>query len=242
MFASNNLQILIEELKKADNDIKFGYVVKNIQNYLESIGISPECILELHKQSFYLKNDYSDSDNLCRLEEAKSRVLSYIESIMGNRQNDNMLYKILDNFYFFLEALLEGVPDKRGSIKKEQLETIKIKNEYDVQFLLYAYLKPIYPLVRKEVNNDTGYGTVRVDLEVDSDTVVEVKCTRNNMPPKKLIEEVEADMVHYRYKDIFFFIYDKSKIISNPLNFKNTYETKTDNKNIYIIIHQPKIL
>ena len=59
---------------------------------------------------------------------------------------------------------------------------------------------------------------------------------------KKLIEEIEADMVHYSAECIYFFIYDKEKIIENSLNFKNTYEKKIANKRIHIIIHQPKIL
>lgn len=61
------------------------------------------------------------------------------------------------------------------------------------------------------------------------------------MALKKLIEEIEADMVHYSAKEIFFFIYDKEKIIENPSVFKNVYEEKMKDKQIHIIIHQPKI-
>ena len=43
---------------------------------------------------------------------------------------------------------------------------------------------------------------------------------------KKLREEIEADMVHYSAKHIYFFIYDKEKIIENPQLFQNTYENK----------------
>ncbi len=92
------------------------------------------------------------------------------------------------------------------------------------------------------MSEDTGYNTVRVDIVLDIKNVIEVKCTRKGMAQKKLIEEIEADMVHYSAKNIYFFIYDKEKIIENPLGFKNIYEKKVANKKIHIIIHQLKIL
>lgn len=92
------------------------------------------------------------------------------------------------------------------------------------------------------MSEDTGYNTVRVDIALDAKNVIEVKCTRKGMSQKKLVEEIGADMVHYSAECIYFFIYDKEKIIENPLNFKSIYEKKVTEKHIYIIIHQPKIL
>ena len=82
-----------------------------------------------------------------------------------------------------------------------------IQNEYDLQHLLYAALKPLYPGIRKEVSKDSGIGTVREDIFIpDLDVVLEAKCTRDSMTLKKLIEEIEADIVHYQEK-IFSFMY-----------------------------------
>ena len=49
-------------------------------------------------------------------------------------------------------------------------------------------------------------------------------------------------MIHYSEKNIYFFIYDKEKIIKEPQIFKKTYEKMVKEKNIHITIHQPKIL
>ncbi len=49
-------------------------------------------------------------------------------------------------------------------------------------------------------------------------------------------------MVHYSAEHIYFFIYDKEKIIENPQLFRNIYENKVKGKQIHIVIHQPKIL
>ena len=62
------------------------------------------------------------------------------------------------------------------------------------------------------------------------------------MTQKILSEEIEADMVHYNQREIYFFIYDKNKIIKNIESFKNTYESMLNEKKIHIIIHQPKYL
>ncbi len=209
---------------------------------MREIGAGAECLQEVERRAYYLSNDFSQKDTKDRIEQAKKRIREYIDEWMNASMEDRRIADILDNFYLFLEGLIEREPHKKGSIQKEQLELLKIKNEYDVQHLLFAYLRPLYPLVRAEVSEDTGYNTVRVDIVLDVKNVIEVKCTRKRMAQKKLVEEIEADMVHYSAENIYFFIYDKEKIIDNPLGFKNTYEKKITNKQIHIIIHQPKIL
>ena len=62
------------------------------------------------------------------------------------------------------------------------------------------------------------------------------------MGEKKLMEEIEADITHYSAENIYFFIYDKAKIIQNIRVFKETYENITQEKNVHVIIHQPKNL
>lgn len=242
MFDGDNLQNIMKYINEVQSDSEFGGAINRLKRYLKDTEMDSKYIFELEQQAFYMKNDYSDKDNADKRNEAKKKVINYIEKIMSNGANYDNLADILDNFYFFIESFLERAPDKRGGIKKEQLNGIKIENEYDVQFLLYAYLKPIYPIARTEVSDDTGYNTVRVDIELDPNNVIEVKCTRDTMQRKKLVEEIEADMIHYNYENIYFFIYDKSKIIDNPSKFKSTYERKVNDKTIHIIIHQPKIL
>lgn len=171
-------------------------------------------MIELERRAFYLPNAYSEKDTKEKIEDAKKRVAEYLSGITDQRSDQKLLIQVLDNFYLFLENLLEREPHKKGGIQKSQLEGLKIKNEYDVQHLLYAYLKPLYPMARLEVNEDTGYGTVRSDILLDTEHMIEVKCTRKGM----------------------------EKVIENPMNFKSTYEGRVRDKQINIIIHQPKIL
>ncbi|WP_175559926.1 hypothetical protein [Clostridium uliginosum] len=49
----------------------------------------------------------------------------------------------------------------------------------------------------------------------------------------------QGDIFHYKYTNIFFFVYDKENIIRNSTAFKNRYNTSFDKKNIETIIIQP---
>lgn len=237
-----SIQTVMEQLRNAQDSQAFQVAVCELRLYMKDVQMDSSYLMELEKRAYYLPNDYSVQDTKKKMEEAKERVIRYINTIMKNDVENGQLLSILENYYLFLESLLERVPHKKGGIQKEQLECLKIKNEYDIQYLLYAYLKPLYPMARTEVNEDTGYHTVRTDIYLDSKNTIEIKCTRNGMSLKKLVEEIEADMVHYKAQNIYFFLYDKEKIIENPINFKKTYEEKVKDKKIHIIIHQPKRL
>ena len=244
MFTNGDLTIqdVAEQLQKSEDEPSFKTAIYNLKKCLKQLGVSSEYLIEVERRAYYLPNHYSEKDTKENIEQAKKRIAEYINEMMDISPEDKRLRSILENFYLFLEGLIEREPHKRAGIRKEQLETLKIKNEYDVQHLLFAYIRPLYPMARAEVSEDTGYNTVRVDIALDAKNVIEVKCTRKGMVQKKLVEEIEADMVHYSAECIYFFIYDKEKIIENSLNFKNTYEKKIANKRIHIIIHQPKIL
>lgn len=232
----------MERLMSAQDSQSFQFAISALRDQMKRIGMDSQYLIGLERRAYYLPNEYSDRDTKAKMFEAKNRVIEYVNEIMDVNENNRLILDVLENFYLFLENLLERRPHKKGGIQKEQLEGLKIKNEYDVQHLLYAYLKPLYPMARAEVNEDTGYSTVRTDILIGSENTIEVKCTRKGMVLKKLVEEIEADMVHYSAKSIYFFIYDKEKLIENPYNFKKTYEEKMEVKQIYIIIHQPKIL
>ena len=120
------------------------------------------------------------------------------------------------------------------------MQKIQIENEYDLQHLLYAVIKPLCPDARREVNDDSGVGTVRSDIKILSlNTIIEAKYTRTSTNLKKLTEEIEADIVHYKADYIFFYIYDKEKIIKDRHVFETNFNRSFDGKEVRIIILQP---
>lgn len=153
-----------------------------------------------------------------------------------------IIRRILDNFYKHIEEMYEAKVHGRGAIKKEDLEKIKIGNEYDVQRILYALIKPIFPEARTEPVEDTGHRSVRYDIFLDEyDIVIEVKCTRPSLSERNLTEELASDAFHYKSKHLFFFIYDKEKIIQNVDSFTKTYkrDQKSFDKDIETKVIQP---
>ena len=173
------MQDAITRLKNVKDGQEFSLLLPSLRTFLKTLDTTPQCLMELEQRAYYPVNEYSDKETINNLDAAKKRVIQYLEEIMiGSPADDQLL--ILENYYLFLEALLERPPHKRGGIQREQLSGLKIQNEYDVQHLLYAYLKPLYPLARAEVSEDTGYGTVRTDIFVYSEHVIEVNCSRNS--------------------------------------------------------------
>ncbi|MEQ2040470.1 MAG: hypothetical protein ACLUCZ_17185 [Thomasclavelia ramosa] len=91
---------------------------------------------------------------------AKENLLIYLDSILCEEYEESSqfiqreLERFLRNFYFFLEAFREAKPDKRASLITENLQKIQIENEYDLQHLLYAVIKPLCPDARREVKKD----------------------------------------------------------------------------------------
>lgn len=225
-----NLHLLQKEYEQWINDLKQNKDFRKIMerdNILLHISSNPYDVPEVELQK------YKD-----KVEEYITLLQSYNEE----KENDELLIQILKHFDLFLYGFFRGKPHRKSSIEMDNLKHFQINNEYDLQYVLYSYLKPIYPLCRMEVPEDTGYETVRTDIYINEETVIETKCSRSSMSKKRLIEEIEADITHYGASKIFFYIYDKEGIIDNPELFKNTYENKIHEKKIYIEILQPKQL
>lgn len=231
----------IQYVKNSESDKDFFRSISSLAEYMKKQQMLSTSWQRLDKLSFYELCE-SEDENLKNRELAKGRVIDYIKGLMQDNNELSIIEKVLNNFYMFLEALLERNPHKKAGLSKDILEKINVKNEYDVQFLLYAYLKPLFPEIRTEVCQNTGNETVRADILITDGVCVEAKCSNNNMSEKILGEQIKADIVHYRQKEIYFFIYDKCKIIKNVVSFKKAYESMTTEKEVHIIIHQPKYL
>ncbi len=181
----SGIQEAIERIQECSSPEAFDDTKRQLEEYMKRTGMGAECISELEKRAFYYVNEYSEKDTSRSIKAAKERVIQYVYEKMTEKPGENNLLSVLENYYYFLESLLEREPDKRGGIQKNHLDAIRIKNEYDVQFLLYAYLKPLYPEARLEVSEDTGYSTVRTDIYIEPDKAIEIKCSRGNMKVKK---------------------------------------------------------
>lgn len=240
---SKVVEEFVRRIKCIDNIREFDKILVELNQRLAEGEYPEEFCQEIRQKQKYMKNRFSDEANKEKMLAAKENILESLCDFLNreNKSSDNKyLMRYLHDFYMFMEALHERELDRRATMIKDNLQQIKIENEYDLQHLLYAVLKPLYPDIRKEIAEDSGVGMIRSDLKIPClNSVVEAKCTREKMSLKKLTEEIEADMVHYSEEHIVFFVYDKAKIIKDKQSYENYFNRIFDGKDIKIVIQQP---
>ncbi|TKH45853.1 hypothetical protein C1I60_05240 [Paenibacillus terrae] len=156
-----------------------------------------------------------------------------------------IIRRIMRNFYKHIEEMYHKPVHGSGTIRQENLTRISLGNEYDVQRMLFSLIRPIFPEARVEISDDGGYKSVRYDIYLrEYETVIEVKCSRPKMSERELTEQLGSDAFHYREKYVYFFIYDKDKIVDNVDAFCKTYHKslEIDGKQIETIIMQPVVM
>lgn len=240
------LEDYIKELEEIVSIEEYEAFTHKLIQMLRTEKYDNEIIQRVRNIGKFVKNDFSDKAAMESMQKSKNNLIFYLENLLFEKQGNSLRTKCkyletyLNNFYLFLEAFKEIVPDKRASLTVENLKKITIENEYDLQHLLYAVLRPFYADIRKEVTEDSGVGAVRSDIKIPSlNAVIEAKCTRKSMKLKKLTEEIEADIVHYNADFIYFYIYDKEKLIKDRAAFGLHFNGVFDGKEVSVAVLQP---
>lgn len=105
-------------------------------------------------------------------------------------------------------------------------ETLKIKDEYDVQNLLHSLLLLNFDDIRVEEWTPSFAGTsARQDFLLKNEkTVIEVKMTRKGLGNKEATEQLIIDIAKYKThpdcKSLICFVYDPNGSIKNPRGFE----------------------
>ena len=220
-----------------------------MKGFLNQNGFPKGKLNEIQIKMWYTENEFSKDDTRNSIIKAIKDTVVYLDEI--NTISEAVIYEavgirlieqILNNFYLYYRSMFQNPLHKKATMSMDELKKIQIGNEYDLQRMLYALLVPIFPLIRQEAESDNGYGGMRADLYLEEyDLIIETKCTRASMTEKKLLEELGAEVFHYKAKTVFFFVYDKKSIIKNPDVFKAAFvrEQEKNGKNIKVIVLQP---
>lgn len=169
------------------------------------------------------------------------KVFAILEKQEEKSEEKKTLEKLVGNFGLYLQTMFKIIPEKKSTLQKSDLEKIVINNEYDVQHIMYAVIKALYPSARREVNQDIGYATARYDIVIEEiDTVVEIKCTRTDHSEKKLFRELGEDAFFYKCSKLLMYVYDKENVISDVDNFVKALERdkETAGKEIKVYVEQ----
>lgn len=155
---------------KADIQSAYHAWCRNIRSFLKENSINEQLQNEAAVKMHYTDNEYSESDTLHSLKRALTDTLDfleenvgYLDSVRNNSTELELITKILNNFYLYYQTMYKSPVHKKCSLTQEKLDSIQIGNEYDLQRMLYAILRPLFPSIRQEVNSDNGYGGMRAD-------------------------------------------------------------------------------
>lgn len=128
---NNRLEQQIERIKRADTLEQYDTQVQKLNLLLKESDYPLEVCQEIQRKQKYVKNIFSDEANREKMLEAKEKLLQYLEKLQQSESGKEDVEKIvlyLKNFYLFLEALTESIPDRRSKLQRLKLQEIKIQN------------------------------------------------------------------------------------------------------------------
>ncbi|MTT31570.1 hypothetical protein GMB86_06020 [Terrilactibacillus sp. BCM23-1] len=216
----------------------------DVRNTLDQMFSEKSIGKDFLRETNVFVNKFSETDTSNKVNNAFKKAMVFLENLKSNIESGIYLSeingdsidrtlaiiiirRILLNFYVHIKAMYQNDVHGNGKIKKDDLDKIRIGNEYDVQRILYSLIKPIFPYTRLEVFDDVGYNSVRYDIILEEyGIVIEVKCTRPSMTERKITEELGADSFHYKADHLFLFVFDKEKIIKDPKVFERAFNRK----------------
>ena len=220
-----------------------------IQIYLMKNRFPKEIQDELKVKGHFTVNEFSETESIKSIKTATKDILRILENldieISDNLSEETaklIIERILSHMDVYLKSMYHDKPHKKSTFSEEILHQVTIKNEYDVQHILYSLLRAVFPEIRREVNGDNGYSGTRADLYLEQHNItIEIKCTRKSMSEKQLTEELGADAFHYKTKNLYLFIYDREDIIKNPEAYQTAFDRSYDKfgKNVKGFIIKP---
>lgn len=198
---------------------------------------------EYKKALFVVDTPYGKEENIKQYKDSIRETLNLMNRDIVPVIHNDYLENFFDNFGSFLINMFSGELHKKATLNKDILSKITVENEYDLQHIMLASIKLLYPQAREEVCDDIGYGGVRYDIVIDEiDTVIELKCTRDSQTERDLLGELGEDAYFYNHSNIIMYIYDKRCLIKNIDVFKNALEKKSHNAKLKVFVEQTKKL
>ncbi len=244
MNKDNLVTIGLEILEKADvKEIKALYDKwkTDVLVYAKGHG------LDIGKYKLYLHMTLTPYESAeIEIDKMKTCINDTILCLQGEEDDrilPDTLERVIDNFGLYLYNMFSVVPDKKASLTENVLRQITIQNEYDVQHMMYAVIKALYPSARREVYDDIGYVSDRYDIFIEElDAIVEIKCTRKDHSENKLFRELGEDAFFYKCSKLIIYVYDKNSVITDVENFVKSLERKDTGKEIKVFVEQTKEL
>jgi len=143
-----------------------------------------------------------------------------IKTKYNNQTAEELVRSILYNFGNSVNKIIKG--------RRQGHPDFEIKDEYDVQDVLYVILKSVFPNLRDEdAIAKVGAKSTKIDLIIrEEGLLIEAKMMKqNDSNETKFIEELKIDFESYHeckwLKKLFCFVYDPLKKTRDISNFND---------------------
>lgn len=199
-------------------------LLSELTNAIDSTSILLKAILESDTSNPNLDSaivDFCKADlgveDLLILEGLEKAL---IKTKYNNQTAEELIRGILNNFGNSVNKIIKG--------RRQGHPDFEIKDEYDVQDVLYVILKSVFPNLRDEdAIAKVGAKSTKIDLIVrEEGLLVEAKMLKqNDSNETKFIEELKIDFESYHeckwLKKLFCFVYDPLKKTRDISNFND---------------------
>lgn len=186
-----------------------------------SKSIRPKLGDLFHDGIFAVNNTHVQYEHMRKLFSFVLSAIQKIESGVIVRENVlpnvNLLFNVLNSF-----------PDvvSRLKYRRSGKSPLEIKDEYDVQDIVYVMLKGVFPTLQYEdPTSKVGPNSARADFTIsDLGVFIETKYISEKGKEKIIHDECLTDIQKYGKQDscqkIIFFVYDPEKCIDNQYAYK----------------------
>jgi len=130
-----------------------------------------------------------------------------------------------DDRRYLLTEILETFPNSARYLAGRGNSPFLLEQEKDVQDLLYAIIKTVFPDARvEEYTRKLAGGAKRIDIVIPYiSTVIEVKLVRNKKHANGVADELRIDIesyhVHAYCKTLIAYVWDPNHLIEDQENF-----------------------
>lgn len=155
-----------------------------------------------------------------------------------NKSSEEVVRGILNNFSNAIQKIIKN--------RRKDHPNFEIKDEYDVQDILYVIFKSVFPNLRDEdAIGKVGAKTTKIDLIIREERIlVEVKMLKEkDSNETHFIEQLKADFESYHeckwLRKLFCFVYDpykKTRDISNFYDLNGDRTKGEHNFNVEVIV------
>jgi hypothetical protein len=143
-----------------------------------------------------------------------------------------------------LEIIVRGLRRAMHPLthRRKGFQPLSFSNEYDVQDLLHALLRPWIGDIRPEEFTPSYAGTsTRMDFLLPTHAlIIETKIVRDRAHAKRIGDELIIDIEHYRRhpdcKRLWCVVYDPDQLITNAQGLKDDLEGSRSSNDVQVVV------